>query len=168
MSARSNALLAVVVAVPGGIIATSSAFAQSNAVRPSEDYSILPWIVIVGLILFFIPSYVAFWRKHPNRWPILLINFVFGGTGLGWFGSLIWACSAVHKSPAGSDGGESGLNLFVNDPQIVRIDGNVPVQATNADPVERLKRLKTLLDDGAISAEEYAGLRRPLLDQLMK
>lgn len=145
-------------------VMATPAFAQS--MPPSLDEQIV-WLVVgmgIILVIYFIPSWVAFSRRHPNRWPILAINVVFGGTGLGWLGSLIWACGAVHKSETGSNGGESGLNLFVNDPVITRVEPTIrPVN----DAVEKLERLKRLLDADLISADEYAALRRPLLDQIV-
>lgn len=50
---------------------------------------------------------------------ILLINVIFGTTVLGWIAALIWAMSAVHPSPTGNHGEESGLNVFDNDPQLL-------------------------------------------------
>ncbi|WP_246441518.1 superinfection immunity protein [Aminobacter aganoensis] len=29
-----------------------------------------------------IPTIVAFWRRHPNRWVILLLNIFLGATGI--------------------------------------------------------------------------------------
>lgn len=132
-----------------------------------NDITIVIYIV-VALLIYFIPSIVAFRRGHPNRWPILVINFLFGGTGLGWLGSLVWACGAVHKSPTGNNGGESGLNLFVNDPVTVKLaPESAPALIDSGTVEEKLRRLKQLFDSGAISAEEYAGLKKPLLDRLM-
>lgn len=156
-----RALLSTV-AISGAM--ATPAFAQS--VPPSFDDQ-LTWLVVGGgivLVLYFIPSWVAFSRRHPNRWPIFAINLVFGGTGLGWLGSLIWACGAVHKSATGSNGGESGLNLFVNDPVITRVEPTI-LQAN--DSVEKLTRLKHLFDAGLISTDEYTALRRPLLVQFV-
>lgn len=82
---------------------------------------------------------------------------VFGATGLGWLGSLVWALGAAHRSPTGSHGGESGLNLFANDP--VRV-------AADDDPGAKLLRLKRLYDEGIINEVEYQTHRRPLIDQL--
>lgn len=88
--------------------------------------------LIAGLIIFFviymIPTIVAFWRGHPNRWIILLLNIFLGGTGIVWFGCLIWACMAVHISndPNGSNGGEKGLNLTANDVVPVRLVSGPP------------------------------------------
>lgn len=134
---------------------------------PADGFSDPHWevliFVIVGLIVFCIPSVIAFKRRHPNRWPILLINMIFGGTGLGWFGALMWAMSAVHRSPTGNHGGESGLNLFVNDVKTLRVSAS-DQQAGN-DPVADLLRLKKLFDAGVVTADEYAAMRKPLLDR---
>lgn len=135
----------------------------------------LTLVYIGAAIIYVIPTIVAFGRKHPNRWPICLVNLVFGGTGLGWFGALIWAMSAVHKSQEGSDGGESGLNLFVNDPQIIQVEeasssgqsDNALRTIVNADePGDRLLQLKRMRDAGSLTNEEYTKLRQPIIDKL--
>src|ERR1700712_3530260 len=71
---------------------------------------------IAGFI-YIIPTLVAFHRNHPNRWLILAINVAFGATIIGWIGPLVWALNVAHRSnePNGSHGGESGLNIFIND-----------------------------------------------------
>ena len=46
----------------------------------------------IGLIIYFIPSFVAFKRDVASRWPIFLVNFFFGWTLLVWLITLIWAC----------------------------------------------------------------------------
>lgn len=146
--------------------ATQPASAQA---LDGDDYTRATGMLIafgVLVIIYLIPTFVAFRRGHPNRWVIALLNVFVGGTGLGWFGSLIWACSAVHKSETGSDGGESGLNLFVNDPQIVRLDHGGPEPDAYDDPAEQLVRLKRLHDQGAISSDELNELRKPWLSRL--
>ncbi len=49
-----------------------------------------------------------------------------------------------------------------------RSSGRMPLAAVSAGPsgAERMRQLKTLLDDGLISAEEYEAKRRELLTQL--
>ncbi len=121
---RQMTLAGLGLALAGAGLLPTEALAQDASGEPSSISTIFVLlIVVIGLIIFFIPTIVAFRRGHPNRWPILLINAVFGGTGLGWFGALIWASNAVHKSETGSQGGESGLNVFVNDPRSFRSRG---------------------------------------------
>lgn len=139
-------------------LAATQAYADDNA-------DLIPGIAIVGLIatlLYLIPTIVAFWRSHPNRWLIAVVNVTLGGTGIGWLGSLVWACSAAHLSAKGSNGGESGLNLFVNDTKQVKIEPTAPL--LNFDEISaQLLRLKRLRDASAITVEEYDELRRPFV-----
>lgn len=65
-----------------------------------DDTAFVIFLVIgflIAGIIYVAPSIVAFRRDHPNRWPILLINVVFGGTILGWGIALVWALQAVHR-----------------------------------------------------------------------
>lgn len=137
--------------------------------------------IIVILAVIFIPTVVAFRRQHPNRWLIFVVNFAFGGTVVGWIAALVWALHYAHISEDGSNGGESGINLFVNDPVTIRVDPSMnedqkialPVSPTNnpnpskdhsdAETVNALQRLKTLFESGAISAEEFTALKAPIL-----
>lgn len=155
-------VLALALAANG--LHATAAMSQSNPGQDVTDLSLLALIGFVALIVFLLPTIVAFMRGHPNRWPIMLINLVFGLTVLGWFGTLIWAMGAVHKSPTGSNGGESGLNLFVNDPQAIRIASSPETPSEAQQLTERLHNLKQLEVDGAISAEEHQQLRGSLLD----
>ena len=126
-------------------------------------------IILLGYlilaVIYCVPSFVAFARRHPNRWLICVINLAFGGTIIGWFGTLIWALSAAHRSPTGSHGGESGLNLFVNDPVSVRVLPSTADQKLSdvGDVSLALQRLKTLREQNVISPEEYVNLRRELV-----
>ncbi len=80
--------------------------------------------LLLALALYMLPSLIAFIRRHPNRWVILILNAVCGVTVIVWLGCLVWACKAVHLTddPQGSNGGESGLNVLANDVARVRVD----------------------------------------------
>ena len=117
-------------------------------------------LVLAVIALYFLPTIIAFMREHPNRWVILALNFFLGATGIVWIGSLLWALHAAHISPTGNDGGESGLNAFVNDETTVRvIHENLPA-ARGTDVASQLVSLKGLLDSGAITAAEYVELKQ--------
>jgi hypothetical protein len=86
---------------------------------------LLLWLLMLILlgIVFFLPSILAFRRQHPNRWVIFVLNLFTAPTaGITWLVGIVWALNKVHVSTAGSSGGESGLNVFVNDEK-VRIVG---------------------------------------------
>lgn len=125
-------------------------------------------MLVVLTIIYIAPAVVAFQRRHPNRWPILIVNIVFGGTGIGWFGALIWALHAAHlpSDPEASRGGESGLNLTVNDPVRLpqhQVAGPLAPEPSIAETVERLQRLEALLAKQAITAAEFRELKSELL-----
>ncbi|MBY0370046.1 superinfection immunity protein [bacterium] len=117
-------------------------------------------VIVIGLYIYFLPSIFAFKREHPNRWIILAINTFLGATGIIWLASLIWALRAVHISATGNDGGESGLNVAVNDEATVRVIHENQAGSAGTDIVSQLQRLKGLLDSGAITPDEYEHLKR--------
>lgn len=77
-------------------------------------------LIVIGII-YSLPTIIAFHRKHPNRWLIMLVNVVFGTTILGWGIALIWALRIAHTEGSKSSGGESGLNLFANDTKKIEL-----------------------------------------------
>jgi hypothetical protein len=50
-------------------------------------------LVMIGLLLLFLPTYVAFRRKHRNRVAILILNILLGWWGIPWIIFLVWAFS---------------------------------------------------------------------------
>ncbi|MBS0247360.1 MAG: superinfection immunity protein [Rhizobiaceae bacterium] len=129
----------------------------------SDDKLILV-LFLLGTIIFCLvymaPSIVAFKRNHPNRWLILVINFAFGGTIIGWGVSLVWALRAVHRLGAAADGGESGLNIFANDPKKVQLSELPPMPASIG---HELERLDALLAKGSICQSEFDVLKARLI-----
>lgn len=113
---------------------------------------------LVLAIIYAIPTIVAFRRNHPNRWLILVINIAFGGTIIGWGVAMVWALRAVHRPGSTGDGGESGLNIFVNDTKKVQI-----VERSSPSAAEELERLHDLLTRGVISQTEFDGLKTKLI-----
>ena len=129
-------------------------------------------MIPVAFLIYAIPSIIAFRRRHPNRFAILVINIVFGGTGIGWLGALVWALGAVHVSnvAGGSHGGELGLNLFANDARTIRLAGPVPTADARAPTpptvamvVAEIERLCALRTAGHLSEREFADLKADAL-----
>lgn len=46
---------------------------------------------IIGVLIYFIPSFVAFRRKHKNRTAILILNIFLGWSLIGWVVALVWS-----------------------------------------------------------------------------
>ena len=142
------------------------------------EFPLIPVIFgLIGLAIYCIPSAVAFRRNHPNRWIIFTINMAFGATVIGWIGALVWASNAVHLSNLtdGSHGGESGLNLFVNDVKRARWSEpdataslSIPTGRSSEvrTVVDELERLRHLLADRHITADEFDRLKASILASL--
>ncbi len=152
---------------PALSLATTFALVSTPALA-SYDPIYLWYAYAIFLVGFVLPTFIAFFRGHPNRWVILGLNIFLGATGIVWFGCLIWSLMSVHKSNAegASNGGESGLNIFVNDPvRVATVPSPLPPPLPRPDDlVERLERLHKLLKDGAIEQEQYERMRARLLD----
>ena len=54
--------------------------------------------IIVLLVLYFTPAFIAFVRGHESRWGIFLMTLFLGWTMLFWLWSLIWSVSAKGGS----------------------------------------------------------------------
>ena len=133
---------------------TNRAFASDEAVDELVGFLILmPFLLGV----YFVPTIVAFARQHQDRWAILVVNLVFGFTGLGWLVSVIWALNAVHRPVGVGASGASGSNVIADDPRLDRS----PYLPT--PPYTDLARLKELLDKGAIDQAEYDQMKHRLL-----
>ena len=55
-------------------------------------------ITLVFFVLYFIPTLVAYKRKHHNRMAITVLNIIFGMSGIGWGIALVWALTRVDET----------------------------------------------------------------------
>ncbi|MDX8540107.1 superinfection immunity protein [Mesorhizobium abyssinicae] len=153
---------AVLPAIVLAVATSTSAYAADDNLDAGIAFVIF---VLLLAIIYELPAIIAFFRGHPNRWLILVLCTALAGTGIVWLGCLVWAFKAIHISddPAGTNGGESGLNLLANDVQRIRVENPSALsqlaQTPAQDPVDKLERLKKLLDDGAIDRAQYQRLR---------
>ena len=137
--------------------------------------------IIVLVTLFTLPTIIAFGRRHSDRWLILIVNIAVGGTVVGWLVALVWALNAAHLADGHgqTDGGQSGLNLFANDAQVICVEHVQPrvveIQVPSppcrptlsvAAAAHRLETLDQLHQQGWVTKTEYTALRRGLLGQL--
>ena len=68
-----------------------------------EALTVLLLIVVYSGVMF-IPTYVAFYRRHEHRLAIGVVNFLLGWTGIGWAATMVWALTEelLHPSVAGT------------------------------------------------------------------
>jgi hypothetical protein len=55
--------------------------------------------LLIVLVLYFVPSVVAFVRAHHNKWAIFALNLLLGWTFLGWIGALVWSFTRPSPQP---------------------------------------------------------------------
>ncbi|MEU8505083.1 superinfection immunity protein [Streptomyces brevispora] len=55
------------------------------------DIVVTGLIALIGLVVYLLPSLIAFNRGTDNRWLVLVINVIFGATFLGWVLALVLA-----------------------------------------------------------------------------
>lgn len=55
-------------------------------------------LALLSLVVYLLPSLVAFNRGVENRWLVLLINIVFGASAIGWLIALYLATRKI-KAP---------------------------------------------------------------------
>jgi hypothetical protein len=52
---------------------------------------------VVCFLFYFLPTFVGFFRKHPNMTPILIVNIFLGWTLVGYVVALAWAFTAQEE-----------------------------------------------------------------------
>jgi hypothetical protein len=89
-------------------------------------------LLIVAFVAYFLPTFIASHRKHPNGTSIFLLDLFLGWTFIGWLAALIWSASAIKK----------------NEPPPI-----APVKAD--DKYQQLEKLGDLKDRGLLTDSEY-------------
>jgi len=57
------------------------------------------FFIIVAIILYFLPSIIAFSRHKKNSGAIFALNFFLGWSLIGWAVSLAWALTYEEEKP---------------------------------------------------------------------
>lgn len=48
-------------------------------------------VIILAILLYFLPTFIAVLRRHKNKLAVFLLNLFLGWTGLGWVAALVWS-----------------------------------------------------------------------------
>ena len=115
-------------------------------------------LIIPLLILYLIPSIIAFSRNSPNKIGVLILNLFLGFTVIGWLIALIWSFSSNSKT-----------TIIVNNSQHDNKTEKPNHQQNNftddlTKKLNHIERLKKLYDDGAISKEEFENQKERILN----
>lgn len=120
------------------------AFAEFAANHP-----VFVWIVIGGLVIYFLPSIIAVKAERKNALAIVALNVFLGWTFLGWLASLIWALAGERQQD--------------EKPQPVVADLTPPPAQAADDIVGKLAKAAQMKADGHLSDDEYKTLKAKLL-----
>jgi hypothetical protein len=52
-------------------------------------------LIVLGGLLYWLPTIIALFRQSDARPGIALLNFFFGWTFLGWVAALVWASTSA-------------------------------------------------------------------------
>lgn len=59
-------------------------------------------VVVLSALLYFVPTAVAWNRKHNNRAAIVTLNTLLGWSVIGWVGALVWAMTKDVEKEEGT------------------------------------------------------------------
>ena len=122
---------------------------------------------IALLALYFLPTIIAYKRNHAYKGIVLVINLVFGLTGLGWAGSLIWAIFPSEKSL---------IDPFVGNPTGTGIRnagdtlGSAEYGKTRgldkeSSASKEIREAADLFQSGHLTESEYKELKRKIINR---
>jgi len=57
-----------------------------------QNFGLLEMLLVILIFtIYFLPTLIAFLRRHKNKLAIFLLNLLLGWTVLGWVVSLVWS-----------------------------------------------------------------------------
>lgn len=99
-------------------------------------------LLMAAFAIYFLPTFVAAKRGHPNGTSIFLLDLFLGWSLIGWVVALVWSASAfkVDEQPSLSE-----------------------ISPTEEDRLQNLQKLAALKDSGHLTAEEFESEKAKLL-----
>jgi hypothetical protein len=76
---------------------TTSAAVIADLFEGTVGLVLLLALLLVGLLLYATPSFIAFMRGHHQRFAILALNLLVGWSFLGWVASLVWSLTETRS-----------------------------------------------------------------------
>lgn len=131
-------------------------------------------VVIILLWVYWLPTYIAFKRKHEFKWIIMAINLILGASGLGWLIAFVWAVWPQNKSladpllgnPTGIGRRNVGHTLGEMRASAALPEAALGANGTTSAALDAIDRLSKLAERGAITAEEFSAKKASLLNHV--
>lgn len=99
-------------------------------------------MLIAVFVIYFLPTFVAAKRGHPNGTSIFLLDLFLGWTFIGWLAALIWSASAIKKT----------AEIYSSETSPVALDR-----------FQKLEKLAKLKESGHLTQEEFESEKARLL-----
>jgi hypothetical protein len=122
---------------------------------------------ILAIILYFIPTIIAYRRDHAYKGIIFAIDLVLGLSGIGYLAALIWALWPEEKSLLDPLlGNPTGLGARnVGDTFGSKKAGEVRGEVQEKDMTIELEKIGKLYKDGNLSREEYDSMKKKIIKE---
>ncbi|MGU3666165.1 SHOCT domain-containing protein [Methylobacterium sp. A49B] len=126
------------------------------------------WLTV--LVLFALPSIIAFWQRAANRWLVLAIN----ASVAGWAVAMLLAVypllrlgrlTGADRSGAGCQAADEPFPLLVAS-LVSGARATSFARSSAAASITELERLAQLRADGHLSESEFAVAKRQVLERL--
>ena len=130
--------------------------------------------LVLGTVLYFLPTFIAFRRNHAYRWVIFAINMAFGVSGVGWLVALVWAVYPQEKSladpflgnPTGTGGRNVGHTLAEVGSARAQTEHRRRRPEESASAIEAISKLAGLMEKGLISWADFDKKKEELLSHV--
>ena len=60
-----------------------------------NEHTIFVILLLVCLVIYMLPTLIAYARDIPSRGAVTVVNIIFGWTLIGWFIAFLWASLAA-------------------------------------------------------------------------
>jgi hypothetical protein len=134
------------------------AFAQSGSPAFLKENQLA---IAILIFLYLLPAWIAWSRKHQNKGPIILIDVFLGWTVIGWIVALIWSVGSTKKDTVVVLPAQPADNALPSSQTPL-----LAIPVANKTIGERIADLKSMLDSGAITQNEYEVLKADALNSL--
>ena len=122
-------------------------------------------LIVIGLPIYFIPTIIAFNRKHAYKGVVFALNLFGGFTGVLWLVALIWAVYPSEKSlidPVVGNVTGTGIRNAGDTVGAAQV-GVVRGHETEAQLTKEIKEAADLLARGLISDDEFKAIKQKII-----
>ena len=116
-------------------------------------------LILLGAIVYIVPTVIAFIKHHKYKWIIFVINLLAGWTGIAWVVAFVWAvwpAKTLLVDPLGDPSGKGGMPTETGK-RVSDFKNNA--NPNNTDREDRLLKLFELKEKGAITEKEYIKMK---------